>query len=125
MKKQFNQVKEFNKAFNQEIPGEITNISVEDSTLRYKLQLEELEEYKQASRKGDLVEVLDALVDQMYILIGTVLKHGLEDKFEEAFDLIHQNNMNKLGPDGKPIYRADGKIIKPEGFVAVDLNSIF
>jgi predicted HAD superfamily Cof-like phosphohydrolase len=125
MEKQFNQVKEFNDAFNQETPFKATNLQEDEINLRYKLQLEELNEYKEAAFNGDIVETLDALVDQMYILIGTVLKHGLEDKFEQAFDLIHQNNMNKLGPDGKPIYRADGKIIKPEGFVAVDLNSIF
>ena len=125
MEKQFNKVKEFNKAFNQETPIKPTNLQANEINLRYKLQLEELKEYKEASLNGDIVETLDALVDQMYILIGTILKHGLQDKFEEAFDLVHQNNMNKLSVDGKPIYRADGKIIKPEGFIPVDLNQLF
>jgi predicted HAD superfamily Cof-like phosphohydrolase len=125
MEKQFNKVKEFNKAFNQETPFEPTNLQATEINLRYKLQLEELNEYKEAAFNGDIVETLDALVDQMYILIGTILKHGLQDKFEEAFDLVHQNNMNKLGADGKPIYREDGKIIKPEGFTPVDLNQLF
>jgi len=44
---------------------------------------------------------------------------------EPIFDLIHENNMKKLGPDGKPIFRADGKIIKPKGFEKVELKTLF
>jgi predicted HAD superfamily Cof-like phosphohydrolase len=63
------------------------------------------------------VEVADALGDQLYIIYGTILKHGLQNKIEEVFKEIHRSNMSKLGADGKPIYREDGKILKgPEYF---------
>ncbi len=45
--------------------------------LRYKLIREENEEYLEAALRGDLVEVADALGDILYILCGTMLKHGL------------------------------------------------
>ena len=125
MKNQINQVARFNEAFGQKIAIQPTNISPEEAELRFNLQQEELDEYKQATQEGNIVEILDSLVDQAYILCGTILQHGLQDVFEEAFNLVHQNNMSKLGEDGKPILREDGKILKPEGYVPVDLSKVF
>ena len=48
----------------------------------------------------------------MYILCGTILSHGMQHIIEEVFEEIQASNMSKLGEDGKPIYRADGKVIK-------------
>ena len=73
---------------------------------------EENEEYLEAAQKGDLVEVADALGDMLYILCGTILKHGLQDKIEEVFQEIQRSNMSKLDENGKPIYREDGKVLK-------------
>lgn len=100
-------------------------IEIKESRLRFKLGKEELIEYMDAAKEEDLVEILDSLADQLYILLGTVLKHGLQDMIIPAFDLVHSNNMKKLGPDGKPIFREDGKIIKPEGFEKVALKTLF
>lgn len=80
--------------------------------LRYKLMREENEEYLEASQNGDIVEIADALGDMLYILCGTILKHGLEDKMEAVFKEIQQSNMSKLDETGKPIYREDGKVLK-------------
>ena len=55
--------------------------------------------------KGDLVEVADALGDQLYILCGTILKHGIQHKIEEVFDEIQRSNMSKLDSNGRPIFR--------------------
>ena len=77
---------------------------------------EENEEYLEACEKGDLVEIADALGDMMYILCGTILTHGLQHKIEEIFDEIQKSNMSKLGNDGTPIYREDGKIMKGPGY---------
>ena len=69
--------------------------------LRYKLIREENEEYLDAAMRGDLVEVADALGDILYILCGTMLKHGLEDKMDEVFREIQRSNMSKLDAERK------------------------
>ena len=73
---------------------------------------EENDEYFEAAKNGDLVEVADALGDMLYILCGTILEHGLQYKIEEVFDEIQRSNMSKLAEDGTPIYREDGKVLK-------------
>ena len=85
---------------------------------------EENKEYLEAVKNGDLTEVADALGDMLYILCGTILDHGLQYKIEAVFDEIHRSNMSKLGEDGKPIYREDGKVIKGPHYFKPDLKSI-
>lgn len=118
-------VSEFHQAFRQEQADKPTLISASKSNLRHKLMEEENDEYLTAALTGDKIEILDALADQLYILCGTILKHGLQNHIEEAFNLVHENNMRKLDKDGNPILREDGKIIKPEGFEPVNLRSVF
>lgn len=77
---------------------------------------EELEEYLNANMDRDLVEILDALCDLQYFLNGMIVIHGLQDIFDEAFSIVHDSNMSKLGEDGKPISRQDGKILKGPNF---------
>jgi predicted HAD superfamily Cof-like phosphohydrolase len=89
-----------------------TNLTPEEIQLRYKLMREENEEYLEAANNGDIVEIADALGDQLYILCGTILKHGLQDKIVEIFQEIQRSNMSKLDENGKPIYREDGKVMK-------------
>ncbi len=93
-------------------------------TLRYNLIKEENDEYLDACRNGDIVEIADALGDQLYILFGTILRHGLQHKIEEVFDEIHRSNMSKLDADGKPIFREDGKILKSEKYFRPDITRI-
>ncbi len=100
------------------------DIGDRDALLRYKLIREENEEYLEAALKGDLVEVADALGDILYILCGTLLKHGLEHKIDEVFREIQRSNMSKLGADGKPIYRDDGKVMKGPNYFRPDIGSI-
>ncbi len=95
-----------------------------DALLRYKLIREENEEYLEAALRGDLVEVADALGDILYILCGTLLKHGLEHKIDEVFREIQRSNMSKLGADGRPIYREDGKVMKGPGYFKPDIAAI-
>jgi predicted HAD superfamily Cof-like phosphohydrolase len=118
-------VEEFHNAFgisnNYEPTAELTE---SDILLRYKLMREENEEYLEAAQKGDLVEVADALGDMLYILCGTILKHGLQDKMAEVFQEIQRSNMSKLDANGKPIYREDGKVLKSELYFKPDIRSI-
>jgi len=124
MEKQIKMVSEFHQKFKQSQSDAPALLSNKESTLRYVLGKEELDEYIIAVGDEDLIEILDSLANQLYILFGTVLKHGLQEHIVYAFNLVHENNMSKLGPDGNPILREDGKIIKPHGFKKVELKDI-
>ena len=125
MQKQLNQVRKFREAFYLPCSDEADIDGSVDDLLGAELISEEVDELIGAVSSSDIVEVLDALVDITYLVIGEVHKFGLSQKFEEAFDLVHANNMSKLGSDGKPIYREDGKVLKPEGFKPVNLKQLF
>lgn len=115
MKKQIDHVAEFHETFkigNETSPQ--ANVPESTYQLRYNLMKEENEEYLEAAQNGDLVEIADALGDMMYILCGTILKHGLQHKIEEVFEEIQRSNMSKLDERGEPIFREDGKILKSE-----------
>lgn len=101
-----------------------TLLDMNDYNLRYSLGLEELDEYKQACEDGDIVGICDALGDQLYILLGTILRHGVQDIIQDVFDEIQRSNMSKLGADGKPIYREDGKVLKGPSYSRPDIKSI-
>ncbi len=92
--------------------------------LRYNLMKEENEEYLEAANNGDLVEVADALGDMLYILCGTIIEHGMQDKIEDVFNEIQRSNMSKLDENGKPIYREDGKVLKGPNYFKPDIASI-
>jgi len=85
---------------------------------------EENEEYLEAAKQGDLIEVGDALGDMLYILCGTIIAHGFQDKIEAIFDEIQRSNMSKLDAGGKPIYRADGKVMKGPNYFKPNLKKI-
>lgn len=120
-----NLVKEFHEAFQVENAEKLTaKLSTQDVSLRHRLQAEENEEYLNACKDEDLTEIADALGDQLYILFGTILKHGLQDKIEEVFDEIHRSNMSKLDKDGKPIFREDGKVMKSDQYFKPNIQEI-
>lgn len=120
-----NSVKEFHSVFkigSREIPE--GSIDEAEYMLRYRLMQEENEEYLEACKRGDLVEIADALGDKMYILFGSILKHGLQHKIEEIFDEIHRSNMSKLDEKGQPIFREDGKIMKSKNYFRPDIKKV-
>jgi predicted HAD superfamily Cof-like phosphohydrolase len=125
MKKQLDAVKEFHTAFkigHSETP--IADVGETKKYLRYNLMKEENEEYIFAVQNNDLVEIADALGDMMYILCGTIIEHGLQDKIEAVFDEIQRSNMSKLGEDGQPIYREDGKVLKGPNYFKPDFSKL-
>jgi predicted HAD superfamily Cof-like phosphohydrolase len=124
MQEQLKAVEEFHNVFLQENGTEPRLLPENEFLLRYNLMAEENDEYKEACWNGDLVEIADALGDQLYILCGTILKHGLQHKIEEVFNEIQRSNMSKLGSDGKPVFREDGKIQKGPGYSQPDINKI-
>ena len=102
----------------------LATLGVDKNNLRFRLMDEENKEYLEAAMAGDLVEVADALGDMLYILCGTIIEHGLQDKIEEVFAEIKRSNMSKLGADGKPIYREDGKVMKGPNYSPPDLAGV-
>ncbi|MDG1572301.1 nucleoside triphosphate pyrophosphohydrolase family protein [Robiginitalea sp. M366] len=124
MKEKIAAVAAFHEAFGLGISDTpIAHLGAEKNLLRYKLMREENEEYLDAAMQGDLVEVADALGDMLYILCGTLLEHGLQHKIEAVFEAIQRSNMSKLGADGKPIYREDGKVMKGPDYFTPDIAS--
>ncbi len=125
IKKELDSVKLFHKKFNIDYLNEPTaNIPEEIKQLRFKLMEEENLEYLKATRENDLVEIADALGDMLYILCGTIISHGLQNKIEEIFQEIQSSNMSKLGENGKPIYREDGKVLKGPNYFKPDIRKI-
>lgn len=122
---QIGSVEAFHNAFGIENNTKpVADLGLEAAMLRYELIREENEEYLEACRNKDIVEIADALGDQLYILCGTILRHGLQHVIEEVFDEIHRSNMSKLGADGKPIYREDGKVLKGPAYFRPDIARI-
>jgi len=99
-------------------------IDPEEMKLRHRLMAEENDEYFDAVRSGDLVEVADALGDMLYILCGTMVSHGMQDVMADVFRTIQDSNMSKLGPDGRPIYREDGKVMKGPDYFRPDIAGV-
>ena len=125
MKKRLEAVKEFHRAFGLGIKEQpVANLGEAKNRLRFELMKEENEEYLEAANRSDLVEVADALGDMLYILCGTILEHGMQHKIEEVFEEIQKSNMSKLGADGKPVYREDGKVLKGPDYFEPRLEKV-
>jgi predicted HAD superfamily Cof-like phosphohydrolase len=123
-------VKEFHKKFNHPIAQKPVNI--DDSTdtetqnlleLRRKLIDEEYKEFRVAYFEGNEIEMLDALCDMIYVIYGMALALGWD--INAAVAEVHRSNMSKLGADGKPIVRKDGKIMKGENYSPPNLAQFF
>ena len=125
MQDKIDKVRKFHEVFligNEDAP--VANVGEETYLLRHRLMHEENEEYLQACKEGDLVEIADALGDLLYIWCGSVLKHGLQDVMEDVFNEIQRSNMSKLDKDGKPIFREDGKVMKSDLYFKPDIKAI-
>lgn len=130
-------VRQFHQAFDQPAPHGPTVPDLETAALRMRLITEEYKEVQEdaskliaALRSGAapeaVVGIMQALVkevcDLRYVAEGTLVAFGVEP---EAYDEVHRSNMSKLGPDGKPIRRADGKALKGPGYTPADPNKMF
>ena len=132
MQKQLNQLSKFQRAFNSTYNTSPTLLSEEDYVLRFKLLQEENEEYLEACRNNDKVEILDALTDQLYIVLGSIVSHGMQHIIEKAFSEVHNSNMSKLDNNGKPLINGEddvwdeskpkGKILKSQNFFEPNLK---
>jgi predicted HAD superfamily Cof-like phosphohydrolase len=125
MKRKIEAVTQFHQAFGLGIKNSPTaDLGEAKNLLRYKLMREENEEYLEAANNNDLNEVADALGDMLYILCGTIIEHGMQGVIEEVFEEIQRSNMSKLGENGKPIYRDDGKVLKGPNYFTPNFDKI-
>ena len=132
MEEQIKDLERFQKAFNSTYNETPTLLSEEDWKLRYKLSLEELEEYKEACEQGDIVEIFDAILDRLFLAFGDAVSHGLQDKLIDGFNEVVRSNMSKLDNNGKPLINGEddvwdeskpkGKILKSKNFFEPNLK---
>ena len=125
MKHQLDCVKKFHEVYKLDYKlSPIAKIDNETIKLRFNLMAEENQEYLEAANNNDLVEVADALGDMLYILCGTIIEHGMQNKIEEVFNEIQRSNMSKLDENGDPIYRDDGKVLKGPNYFKPNISKI-
>ena len=110
------------ESFGQEVNNEPTLRDSRAQQLRYDLIDEELEELKMAFDNDDIVEIADALTDLLYVVYGAGHAFGID--LDECFLEVHESNMSKLGEDGRPIYREDGKVLKGPDYFPPNLKEI-
>ena len=123
MKRIYDKVKEFNETFGVKLHDAPVG-RIKDGTLNYNLMAEENEEYIDAVLEDDKVEVYDALVDQLYVLMGNFQKHGFSyELIERGIEEVHESNMSKL-EDGEVIRREDGKVLKGRDYFRPNLKRI-
>lgn len=124
MIEQLSKVEEFHKAFGVPVHYKPVIPNEETIKLRYDLAQEELNEFLEACQNKDSVAIFDALVDQLYILLGTAHAFGFGPYLEEGFAEVHRSNMTKLDETGRPVYREDGKVIKSPLYEKPDLVTV-
>ena len=116
----FNSVKNFMEVFGQEVKTKSGFPSEKIVQLRYDLIKEELDEFAQAIKDKNLVEVADSLTDILYVTYGAGIAFGID--LDKCFDEVQRSNMSKLGKDGKPIYNDKGKVMKGPNYFQPDLS---
>ena len=116
----FNKVKIFMETFGQEVKNKPSFSSEKINELRYELIREELDEFKEALKNKDILEVADALTDILYVTYGAGHAFGID--LDKCFEEVQQSNMSKLDEKGKPIYNGSGKVMKGSSYFKPDLT---
>jgi predicted HAD superfamily Cof-like phosphohydrolase len=132
MQKQIQNLEEFQRKFNSIYNTKPTFLTEEEYNLRYALSKEELEEYLEACQNKNMVEILDSIIDRIFLAIGDAVCHGLQDKLVDAFQEVVDSNMSKLDENGKPIINGEngvldttrplGKILKSKNYFEPNLK---
>lgn len=110
----------FMEAFGQEVKTEPEFPDFSTRELRLELIREEYEELEEAIENRDLVEVADALTDLLYVIYGAGHAFGID--LDACYAEVHASNMSKLGQDGHPLKREDGKVLKGPNFFEPNLG---
>ncbi len=127
MNKQLEQLKDFHRAFDTVDPEFIKARDLDLAKLRAKLIEEESKEVLDEllnETDFNVYALAKELADLLYVTYGTINAYGLTSVMEDVFDEVHRSNMSKLGKNGKPIYRADGKVLKGENYSPADIEGV-
>jgi len=103
-------VEEFHKTFGLVAQDHPTALDEKTKWLRIRLIREEVNELLGELEAGNILGSAKEMADVLYVVYGTAVSMGINLDF--VFDLVHESNMSKLGRDGQPIKREDGKILK-------------
>jgi len=106
----FEKAGDFMEAFGQEVRYIPIIPAVSEMALRLDLIEEEVQELREGMGKASLLEIADALTDILYVVYGAGHTFGID--LDECYNEVHRSNMTKLGEDGRPMYRPDGKVMK-------------
>lgn len=116
-------VAEFHRAFGLPVNVMPTvSLSADLAQLRVDLLMEEVGEFADATTRKNLVEIADALADIAYVTYGAAVTYGID--LDAILAEVHRSNMSKLGPDGKPILREDGKVLKSDSYTRPDVTTV-
>lgn len=118
----FEKVKEFHDKFDVVKQNSPSFPDIGTIDLRTGLIEEELKELYEAIAEKNIVEVADALTDLLYVVYGMGDVFGIN--LDKTFAEVHRSNMSKLGEDGRPVRRADGKVLKGPNYSPPDLTKI-
>ena len=116
----FEKVGDFMEAFGQEVLYIHTMPDFNLSALRLDLIEEEVQELRDGLANKSMLEIADALTDILYVVYGAGHAFGLD--LDDCFHEVHSSNMTKLGADGRPLYREDGKVMKGPNYREPDLT---
>ncbi len=121
----YEDVRVFHETYNLPVENTLIDLKADHSklrALRVELLREEFQEYLDGEQADDMTEIADALGDIIYIACGTAVAYGIP--LDKVFSEIHRSNMSKLGEDGKPIYREDGKVLKGPNYTPPNIDAI-
>ena len=116
-----NQAIEFRRAYS--IPNDLSRRSTQRTLI-----VEEFKEFLQADQDMALMhpqqraDCLKELADLIYVCAQYA--ENMDWDIEQALRRVHESNMSKLGNDGKPIYREDGKVLKGPNYQPPDLSDL-
>jgi len=108
------------ETFGQEVKNKPSFSSEKITNLRYELIREELDEFKEALKNKDILEVADALTDILYVTYGAGHAFGID--LDKCFEEVQKSNMSKLDEKNKPIYNESGKVMKGPSYFKPDLT---
>jgi len=128
MQKQINQLIEWHNKFSvpyrtEPCPFDDSEENTNTLKLRGRIMKEEVNEWiTEAVYNSDIDKRAKELADILYTVFGTIITEGIQGDIERVFDAVHDSNMSKLGEDGNPVKRADGKILKGPNYKEPDLS---
>ncbi len=125
MTSQLKKLIEFHKTFGAYYSNNITrNIPSEVKKLRVTLMKDELDEVIKAMDNEPIENIAKELADLLYVTYGTIIAYGLQNLMDDIFSEVHKSNMSKVGNDGKPIYREDGKVLKGPNYKEPNIKKL-